>query len=83
MHKLCWGGFKRFTSGHGIAGMVSGVVAATHCGDEVYFSVGMEVSLRDQRSLPLARYRYAKAISTPASVVYRYRNASLSPFCAR
>ena len=29
--------------------MVSGVAAATHCGDEVYFSVGMEVSLRDQR----------------------------------
>ena len=28
-----------------IAGMVSGVEAAIHCGDELWFSVGMEISL--------------------------------------
>ena len=30
-----------FTSGHGIAGTVSGVEAAIHCGDELWFGVGM------------------------------------------
>jgi len=55
LQKLWWGGGKRFTSGHGIAGTVSGVEAAIHCDDELWwFSVGIEVSLRDQRSLPLA-----------------------------
>ena len=48
MHKLWWSGCKRFTSGHGIAGTVSGVEAAIHCGDEFWFGVGMEVSERDQ-----------------------------------
>ena len=48
MHKLWWSGCKRFTSGHGIAGTVSGVEAAIHCGDELWFGVGMEVSERDQ-----------------------------------
>jgi len=40
--------------GHIIAGTVSGVEAATHFGDELRLSVGMDVSLRDQLSLPLA-----------------------------
>ena len=48
MHKLWWSGCKRFTSGHGIAGTVSGVEAAIHCGDELWFGVGMELSERDQ-----------------------------------
>jgi len=30
-----------FTSGHGIAETVSGVEAAIHCGDELWFGVGM------------------------------------------
>jgi len=74
LQKLWWGGCKRFTSGHGIAGTVSGVEVAIHCDDELWwFSVGIEVSLRDQRSLPLASagYRYANAIATPASTVQR------------
>ena len=54
MHKLWWSGCKRFTSGHGIAGTVSGVEAAIHCGDELWFGVGMEASPLNQRSLPLA-----------------------------
>ena len=54
MHKLWWSGCKRFTSGHGIAGTVSGVEAAIHCGDELWFGVGMEVSELNQRSLLLA-----------------------------
>ena len=51
--KLWWSGCKRFTSGHGIAGTVSGVEAAIHCGDELWFGVSMEVSPLNQRSLPL------------------------------
>ena len=35
-------------SGHTIAGTVSDVEAAIHCGDELWFGVGMEVSKRDQ-----------------------------------
>jgi len=35
LHKLWWGGCKRLTSGHEIAGTVSGVEAAIHCGDEL------------------------------------------------
>jgi hypothetical protein len=35
-------------SGHGIAGTVLGVEAAIHCGDELRFGVGIEVSERDQ-----------------------------------
>lgn len=31
-----------------IAGTVSDVEAAIHCGDELWFGVGMEVSKRDQ-----------------------------------
>jgi len=31
-----------------------GVEGAIHCGDELWFSVGMEVILRDQRSLSLS-----------------------------
>jgi len=54
LHKLWWGGCKLFTSRHGIAGTVSGVEAAIHCVDNLWISVGMEVYLRDQRSLPLA-----------------------------
>jgi len=58
LHKLWWGGCKRFTSGHGLAGTVSGVEAAIHSGDKIYFSVDMEVSLRDQR---YSRQRYNNA----------------------
>jgi len=54
LQNLWWGGCKHFTSGNGIAGTVLGIEAAIHCGDELWFSVGMEVSLRDQRSHPLA-----------------------------
>jgi len=39
---------KRFTSGHGIVGTVSGAGATIHCSDELWFGVGMEVSVRDQ-----------------------------------
>ena len=48
---------------------MSGVEAAIHCGDELWFGVGMEVPERDQRSLPLAtaRYRSTIAKATPAS----------------
>jgi len=42
-----WGGWKRFTSGHGIAGTVSGVEAAIHCNGELWLGVVMEVSERD------------------------------------
>jgi len=35
-------------SGHGNARTVLGVEAAIHCGDEVRFGVGKEVSERDQ-----------------------------------
>lgn len=38
----------RFTSGHGVAGMMSGVEAAIHGGDELWFGVGIEVSEWDQ-----------------------------------
>jgi len=48
LRKLWWGCCKRFTSGHGIAGTVSGVEAAIHCGDELGLSLGMELSWRDQ-----------------------------------
>ncbi|WAR26178.1 PLXB1-like protein [Mya arenaria] len=41
-------GQRRNQSGQGIAGTVSGVEAAIHCGDELWFGVGMEVSERDQ-----------------------------------
>jgi len=44
LHKLWWSGCKRFKSGHGIVGEVSGVEAVIHCGDELWFGVGMEVS---------------------------------------
>jgi len=57
LRKLWWGVCKRFMSGHGIAGMVSGVEAAIHCGDELWLSVDMEGPLRDQRSLLLATTR--------------------------
>ena len=57
LHKLWWGGCKRFTNGHEIAGMVSGVESAIHFGDELKFSVGIEVSLRDQHTLLLATVR--------------------------
>jgi len=43
-----WSGCKRFKSGHGIVGEVSGVEAVIHCGDELWFGVGMEVSEGDQ-----------------------------------
>jgi hypothetical protein len=39
---------KRFKSWHGVAGTVSGVEAAIHGGDELWFGVGIEVSERDQ-----------------------------------
>ncbi|KAI8496688.1 hypothetical protein Bbelb_253430 [Branchiostoma belcheri] len=48
LHKLRWSGCKRFTSGHGVAGTVSGVEAAIHVGNELWFGVGIEVSERDQ-----------------------------------
>jgi len=54
------GGCKRFTSGHGIAGTVSGVKADFHCGDKLWFSVGMEVSVGPM--LASARYRFANAL---------------------
>ena len=44
LHKLWWSGCKRFKSGHGIVGEVSGVEAVIHCGDELWFGVGMKVS---------------------------------------
>ena len=44
LHKLWWSGCKRFKSGHGIVGEVSGVEAVIRCGDEIWFGVGMEVS---------------------------------------
>jgi len=44
LHKLWWSGCKCFKSGHGIVGEVSGVEAVIHCGDELKFGVGMEVS---------------------------------------
>jgi len=37
LHKLWWGGCKRITNGHGIAGTVSGVEAAIYCGKELRF----------------------------------------------
>ena len=48
MHKLWWSGCKRFKSRYGIVGEVSGVEAVIHCGDELKFGVGMEVSEGDQ-----------------------------------
>ena len=51
MYKLRWSGCKRFTSGHGIAGTVSGVEAAIHCGDELWFGVGIEVSERKLKNV--------------------------------
>ncbi|XP_052813037.1 melanoma-associated antigen E1-like [Mya arenaria] len=60
-------------SGHGIAGTVSGVEAAIHCGDELWFGVGMEVSERDQNKPTLATARYR---SLPLS--QRYSNAGFS-----
>jgi len=42
LHKICWSGCKRFTSGHGIAGTVAGIEAAIYCGDKLWFGVGME-----------------------------------------
>jgi len=48
--QLCLGGdqtlvsCKRFKSGHRNVGEVSGVEAVIHCGDELWFGVGMEVS---------------------------------------
>jgi len=48
LHKLWWNGCQRFKSGHGIVGEVSGFEAVIHCGDELWFGVGMEVSEGDQ-----------------------------------
>ena len=48
LHKLRWSGCKRFTSGHRVVGTVSGVDAAIHGGDELWFGVGIEVVERDQ-----------------------------------
>jgi len=45
LHNIRWNGL---TTGHGIAGKVSGVEAAIHCGDELWFGVNMKVSERDQ-----------------------------------
>jgi len=49
LHRLWRSGYKRFTSGHGLAGTLSGVEAAIYCGDEIWFGVGMKVSERDQK----------------------------------
>jgi len=48
LHKLWWSHCKHFTSRHTITGMVLGVEASIHVGDELWFGVGMEVSERDQ-----------------------------------
>jgi len=58
LRQLCSGGdqtlhklgavVKRFTSGHEIVGTVSDAGATIHCSDELWFGVGMEVSVRDQ-----------------------------------
>ena len=49
LHKLWWNGCERFKSGHGIVGEVSGFKAVIHCGDELWFGRGMEVSAGYQR----------------------------------
>ncbi|KAI8499216.1 hypothetical protein Bbelb_229800 [Branchiostoma belcheri] len=77
LHKLRWSGCKRFTSGHEVAGTVSGVEAAIHVGNELWFGVGIEVSERDQNlaistvrngpvtsGMPLNRMRYTNACVT-------------------
>jgi len=51
-----------------IAGTVSGVEAAIHCGDGLAFK-NMEESLGP--TLATARYRYVNAIETPALAVHR------------
>jgi hypothetical protein len=48
VEQLRWSGCKRFTSGHGVAGTLSGVEAAIHGGDELWLRVGIEVSEWDQ-----------------------------------
>ncbi|KAI8519732.1 hypothetical protein Bbelb_029890 [Branchiostoma belcheri] len=65
-------GCKRFTSGHGVAGTVSGVKAAIHVGNELWFGVGIEVSERDQnlaistvRNGPERRYTNACVTAIP------------------
>ena len=49
------GTLQQSSGGHGIAGTVSGVEAAIHCGDELWFGVVMEVSERDQN---LAKHKF-------------------------
>jgi len=48
LHKLSWSRCKCFTIGHRIAGTVLGIKAAIPCGDELWFSVSMEVSEQTQ-----------------------------------
>ncbi|KAI8510279.1 hypothetical protein Bbelb_127070 [Branchiostoma belcheri] len=70
LHKLRWSGCKRFTSGHGVGGTVSGVEAAIHVGNELCFGVGIEVSERDQ-NLAISTERSSKvdrALSTKVTV---------------
>jgi len=81
-------------SGLQIAGTVSGVEATIHCGDELWFSVGMEMSLVDQRSPPL-RQRYSNAGFSDAQLRQRpcfphfvladerCRSFVPSPYCSR
>jgi len=44
---------------NGMAGTLSGVKAAIHCGNELWFGIGMEVSERD-RNLAIKIYKYGK-----------------------
>ena len=64
-------------SGHGIAGTVSGVEAAIHCGDELWFGVGMEVSERDQ-NLAINTGRNGPGAHLESSQRPHAQNAALS-----
>jgi hypothetical protein len=54
LHLLWQSGFKRLTSGHGIARTATGVEAAVHCGNELWFGVGMVTA---KPTLATVRYR--------------------------
>jgi len=70
-----FGGYNRFTSGHGLAGTESGVEAEIHCGDKLWLGVSMEVFCGTNsrfRLLPLLQ-RYSNAGPCPFSLRFNER----------
>ena len=75
LNKLYRGGCKRFMSGHGIAGMVSGIEAATIAVMNLSWYGGVLVG----PTLDSACYRYTNTMATPASAGHRKGNTCVFP----